>query len=162
MAANDVAVGAASPHHSGFGHAPSMKMDFPDKELEQLLLPHMNTLTKAQESFTDYKMAVKLLAYSRVCVELKRLLPSNKRDDCLHVLKRLLEEFSDEETIQATRRVLHSLQYNKTELRASRLGPILKTLGHEAEEVAAEPQEVFQQYHGESRSVFGRQLYLSD
>ena len=107
-------------------------------------------------------MAVKVLAYSRDCVELKRLLPSNKRDDCLHVLKRLLEEFSDEDTIQATRRVPHSLQHIKAELRASRLGPILKTLSHEAEKVAAEPQGVFQQYHGMSRLVFGRQLCLSE
>ncbi len=173
MAADDVAVGVASPHRSALGRAQSVEMCFPDKTacqvspsltaLEQLLLPHVNTLTKAQQPFTDYKRAVNVLADSRGCVELKRMLPSNKRDDCLRVLQRLLEDFSDDEAIKDTLRVLNSLQYDKTQLRASRLGPILQTLSRrkEAKEVAAEAQEVLQQYHGVSRSVFVRRLYLS-
>ncbi|DBA80717.1 TPA: hypothetical protein ACH3X1_007949 [Trebouxia sp. C0004] len=122
MAADDAAVGAASPHRSALGRAQSVKMCFPDK-------------TACQG-----------------CVELKRLVPSNKREDCLRVLKRLLDELSDDEVIRDTLRVLTSLQYDKTQLRASRLGPTLQTLSDGAEEVAPEAQQVLQQCHGVSKS----------
>ena len=186
MAADNVAVGAASPHRSALGRAQGVERSCPDKTAcqgspsltasEQRLLPHMQTLTNAQQPFTDYVRAVNVLASSRGRVELKRLLPSSKRDDCLRVLKRLLDNLSDYEAIKDTLRVLFSLQYDETQLWASRLGPVLQSLSQaveevaaepqevaaESQEVAAEPQEMLQQYHGVSRSVFGRQLYLSE
>ena len=146
MAADDMAVGAQV--------SPSLTA------LEELLLPHMDTLTKAQQPFTDYNKAGNVLASSRGSVELKRLLSKSKRDDCLRILKRLLDNLSDPGATKDTLRVLYSLQYDKTQLRASRLGPVLQTLSREAEEVTAEDQEVLQQNYGVSRSVFGRQWYL--
>jgi hypothetical protein len=171
MAADDVAVGAASPHRSALGRAQSVDLGFPDNTAyqvspslaasEPLLLLHMNTLTKAQQPFTDYKTAVNVLASSRDCVELKRLLPSNKRDDCLRVIKRLLDNLKDDEAIKDTLCVLDSLQYDKTQLRASRLGPVLQTLSG-AEAVAAEAQQLLLQFQDVPRSVFGRHWYLSE
>ncbi len=131
MSADDVAVRAASPDRSALGRAQSVEMGVPNETasqvspslaaVESLLLPHMYTLTKAQQPFTDYKRAVNVLASSRKTVELKRLLPSSKRDDCLKVIKRLLDNLKDDEAIQNTLRVLDSLQYDKTQLQASRL-----------------------------------------
>ena len=177
MAADDVAAGAASPHRSALGRAQSLgesvEMAIPDSTACQvsprlaaskpLLLSHMNILTKAQQPFTDYKKAVNVLASLRGCVELKRLLPSNKRDDCLRVIKRLLGNLEDDDAIKDTLRVLDSLQYDKTQLRASRLGPVLQTLsGHGAEAVAAEALQVLQQFQDVPRSAFGRRWYLSE
>ena len=173
MAAGDFAVGAAAPHRIALRSAQSVKMSFSDKTacqvspdsltaIENLLMPHINTLTDEQQSFIEYTTAVNMLAYARGCVELKRMLPSNKREDCLRVLKRLLDELSDDEAVIDTLRVLNSLQYNKAQLQASQLGPVLQTLSHGAEKVAAEAQQVLQQYQDVSRSVFGRQWYLSE
>ena len=173
MSADDVAVRAASPDRSALGRAQSVEMGVPNETarqvspslaaIESLLLPHMFTLTKAQQSFRDYTRAVNVLASSRGTVELKRLLPSSKRDDCLQVIKRLLDNLKDDEAIQSTLRVLDSLQYDKTQLQASRLGPVLQKLsGHGAETVAAEARQALQQFQDAPRSVFGRHWYLSE
>jgi hypothetical protein len=116
MAAGDFAVGAAAPHRIALRSAQSVKMSFSDKTacqvspdsltaIENLLMPHINTLTDEQQSFSEY---------------------------------------------------------TKAQLQASQLGPVLQTLSHGAEKVAAEAQQVLQQYQDVSRSVFGRQWYLSE
>lgn len=152
MAEGGMAAGATVPHRSALGSAQSVKMCFTDKTacqvspsltaVENLLSP-INTLTDEQQSFTDHTTAVHMLAYAR---GLKRMLPRNKREDCLRVLKRLLHDLSDDEALADTLRVLNSLQYNKAQLQANKLGPVLHTLSHGAEEVAAEAQQALQQF----------------
>ena len=173
MSADDVAERAASPDRSALGRAQSVEMGVPNETgcqvspslaaIESLLLPHMFTLPKAQQPFRDYRRAVNVLASSRGTVELKRLLPSSKRDDCLQVIERLLDNLKDDEAIQSTLRVLDSLQYDKTQLQASRLGPVLQKLsGHGAETVAAEARQALQQFQDAPRSIFGRHWYVSE
>lgn len=171
MAASDVSAGATVPDRSALRSAQSVRLCFTDKtacqvspSVEDLLVPHINALTNEQQPFTDCTTAVNMLAYARDYVELKRMLPRTKREDCLRVLKRLLHELSDdEEALADTLRVLNSLQYNKAQLQANQLGPVLQTLsGHGAGAVAAEAQQALQQFQDVPRSVFGRQWYLSE
>ncbi len=171
MAEGDVAAGARVPHRSALRSAQSVRMCFTDKtacqvspSVEDLLMPHIDTVTDEEQPFRDYTTAVNMLAYARDAVELKRLLPSNKREGCLRVLKRLLHELpDDEEALADTLRVLNSLQYNKAQLQANQLRPVLQTLsGHCAEAVAAEALQALQQFQDVPRSVFGRHWYLSE